>query len=1003
MDLSVSLRENARRRRDYANFMPPKNSRNPMLLSVLLTVIILLVKGLCVQAASLYFTKEPKSQDALHGRSAMLRCEVSEPAGVTYSWLHDGEAVRDSDRRFQEGSNLKFTAVDRQHDGGNFQCVASTASGKEARSSNASFNIKWLESGGVSLQEPASEEEIESSAPVTLRCHIDGTPASAGPDHNGLYYCCAKNAVGQVCSSNNFTLNIIDKSFPRPVLSPEDQVVLKNDMAAFHCQFSADPAPTVQWYHDNELLNNKSRVFLLSNGTLLISQATLRLAEIDDMGPSLSRVFPVGTVQRVTCGAPWGLPEPVLWWERGGARVPLGGRVYQEGAELVFSPTEGRDSGSYTCIAHNKAGQRRQELTVTVATAPEWVTEPEDSHLEEGRPGYLHCHTRATPTPEITWLRNGVNINTEDGRFTQFPNGTLRINSVEVYDGAQFTCRSRTEGGALNGQARVYVLERLKFTPTPQPVQCLELEQDVSVQCSATGRQSPAILWVRTDGSEIAAHVEQKNGVMHFSKVTRGDAGNYTCVASNELQGAIRAMVYLTVAVYVVFRLEPENSTVYQGHTAMLHCQASGEPDPSIQWMVKDKVLDPGRSRFQKMPNGTLVIRDVTTEDTGKYTCTAGNSCNIRFSSAQLYVVEKPLQPTAEGEDRTPYKMIQTVGLSVGAAVAYIIMVLGLMFYCKKRRNAKRQRKGPEGTEPETERLNGGVVHRNGQMMVNIQEEVALANLGTTATANKRRGAFGEVLLAKAKGIVEDEEETLVLVKSLQTRDEQLQLGFRREVEMFGRLSHAHVVRLLGLCWEAEPQYMILEYVDLGDLKQFLRISKSKEKLKQPISTKQKVSICKQVAQGMEHLSSLHFVHRDLAARNCLISAQRRVKVSVLSLSKDVYSSEYYRHRQAKIPLRWLPAESVFADDFSTKTDVWSFGVLMWEVFSYGVLPYTDLSDQEVLEVLKEGKLNLAVPESCPSRVYKLMLRCWSLSPKERPSFTELVTALGELPASSRV
>ncbi|KAJ8377590.1 hypothetical protein AAFF_G00255480, partial [Aldrovandia affinis] len=253
-----------------------------------------------------FTSKEPKSQDALHGRSAMLRCEVSDPGGVAYSWLQDGVPVGDSERRFQEGSNLKFTAIDRKLDSGNFQCVASNAAiGEEERSSNASFNIKWLESGGVALKDPASESDIESSAPVTLRCHIDGHPRptcqwfrdgvrltekthqinskertltlkSASPDDNGLYYCCAKNAAGQACSSHNFTLNIIDQSFPRPLVSPEDQVVLRNEEALFHCQFSADPPPTVQWYHDNELLTNKTRLFLLSNGTLHITQVKVR-------------------------------------------------------------------------------------------------------------------------------------------------------------------------------------------------------------------------------------------------------------------------------------------------------------------------------------------------------------------------------------------------------------------------------------------------------------------------------------------------------------------------------------------------------------------------------------------------------------------------------------------------------------------------------------------------------------------------------------------------------
>uniref|UniRef100_A0A673CFA5 Inactive tyrosine-protein kinase 7 n=1 Tax=Sphaeramia orbicularis TaxID=375764 RepID=A0A673CFA5_9TELE len=1046
----------------------------------ILTLVLCFPPPVLSAQAAIQFTKEPKSQDALHGRSAMLRCEVSDPADIHYSWFHDGRPLENDDRRFQEGSNLKFTAVDRQLDAGNFECVAqNTASGEVLRSTNASFNIKWLESGGVTLKDPASEAEIESSSPVTLRCHIDGHPRptcqwfrdgvkltekshminnkertltfkSAAPDDNGVYYCCAKNAAGHVCSNSNFTLNIIDKSFPRTVVSPEDQVVLKNEEAVFHCQFTAVPPPTLEWYHDNELLVNKSRppphypdspVVITQvkprntgryrcvgrglRGSSVSLEAVLVIAEIEDMVPKASRVFTADTLQRVTCKPPRGRPQPEVWWERGGGRVPTEGRVHQDGLDLVFSPTEEGDSGVYTCVAQNKAGRRTQEVTFTVATAPVWVTRPQDSHFEEGKPGFLHCHAHANPEPEVTWLRNNIMITPEDSRFKLFSNGTLRINNVEVYDGLVYGCETRTVGGQLSGQARVVVLEKLKFTPTPQPVQCLELDKEVTVTCSATGRQNPTVRWIKA-GGELPPHVEQKNGQLHFTKVTRSDAGNYTCIASNSLQGEIRAVVSFTVAVYIGFKVEPDNMTVYQGHTAVLHCQATGDPEPYIHWMVKDKTLDISRNRrFQKMPNGSLVITDVTADDTGKYTCMAGNSCNIKGHSAQLYVVGQVYQGPSEP---APYKMIQTIGLSVGAAVAYIIIVLGLMFYCKKRRNAKRLQKGQDGEEPEMECLNGGAVQQNGHTTAEIQEEVALTNMGTMATTEKRhshvnndklhfpranlqtittlgKGEFGEVLLSKAKGVEDSEEETVVLVKSLQSRDEQLQMDFRREADMFAKLSHANVARLLGVCREAEPHYMILEYYDLGDLKQFLRISKSKDdKVKsQPISTKTKVSICAQVAHGMEHLSNHRFVHKDLAARNCLINSQRRIKVSALSLSKDVYNSEYFHYRQAWIPLRWLPSESVFEDDFSTKSDVWAFGVLMWEVFSHGEMPYAKLSDDEVLEGLQNGKLKLPVPDGCPSKIYKLMVRCWAPSLKERPSFTDVVHALGELPSDSKV
>lgn len=127
--------------------------------------------------AAIRFAKEPYSQDALHGRSAILRCEVEEPAHVEFEWLQNGLPIQDTEQRFKEGSNLQFAAVDRHRDAGSFQCVArNVQTGEEARTANASFNIKWMETGSVVLKQPASAAEIQPSSTVVLRCHIDGHP-----------------------------------------------------------------------------------------------------------------------------------------------------------------------------------------------------------------------------------------------------------------------------------------------------------------------------------------------------------------------------------------------------------------------------------------------------------------------------------------------------------------------------------------------------------------------------------------------------------------------------------------------------------------------------------------------------------------------------------------------------------------------------------------------------------------------------------------------------------
>ncbi|KAM6972799.1 inactive tyrosine-protein kinase 7a [Aplochiton taeniatus] len=1028
----------------------------------------------------------------------MLRCEVNQSEDIVYTWLQNSQLVTQSERRFQEGANLKFSVVDRRQDAGSFQCVAySNATAREERSTNASFNIKWLESGAVTLMDPESQQDIQSSSPVSFRCNIDGHPrptghwfrdgvrlpekthqinnkertltvASVGPEHNGVYSCCAKNSAGHTCSDANVTLSIIDKSYPSAVVSPEDVLVVRNDKAMLHCLFTADPPPTQLWYHEDELIANKSRLVLMANGSLLITQvkprntglykcvaqgssgpavtlkATVRLAEMEDFGPGYSLVFPLDTMQRITCEPPRSYPGPQVWFETpSGQMVPDSGRVYQDGLALVFNPTAREDNGVFTCVVQNRAGTKRQEISLTLASPPEWVVQPENSQLQEGQPGYLHCLTNSNVPAQVTWYRNFNPITKEDARFKVFPNGTLRINSVEVYDNHLYVCHNQNDAGRLEGRAMVTVLERLKFTPVPQPAQCLEMGKESLVQCSAKGREKPSVNWTRADGKEMPSTVEQSGGTLHFTMVTRSDAGNYTCHASNALQGEITAAVQLTVAVYIVFKLEPEPTTVYQGHTAMLHCQATGDPAPFIQWKKKDRFLEPTWTRFQTMPNGSLVIHDVSMEDTGSYTCIAGNSCNIQHTSTQLHVVEPPVHHSMEEGEKAPYKMIQTVGLSVGAAVAYIIVVLGLMFYCKKRRNAKRASKDTEEEGPETQHLNGG------QATAETQEEVALTsiagsannNTGTSTGTNTKRhsshdrmlyprtnletittlgkGEFGEVFLAKAKGLVvarggkgggeqekeeEEEEEVVVLVKSLQSRDEGHQLEFRREAEMFGKLSHPNLTRLLAMCREAEPHYLILEYAQMGDLKQYLKMCKNKDKPKaHHLSSKQKVGVCLQVAKAMEHLSNQRFVHKDLATRNCLISNKRQVKVSSLGLSKDVYNSEYYHCRQAWVPVRWLPAEAVLDDDYSTKTDVWSFGVFMWEVFSLGELPHASLTHDQLLQELRSGGLRLPLPQGCPSRVYKLMCLCWAPSPKDRPCFTEALATLSELPNESKV
>jgi len=140
----------------------------------------------------------------------------------------------------------------------------------------------------------------------------------------------------------------------------------------------------------------------------------------------------------------------------------------------------------------------------------------------------------------------------------------------------------------------------------------------------------------------------------------------------------------------------------------------------------------------------------------------------------------------------------------------------------------------------------------------------------------------------------------------------------------------------------------------------------------------------------MDYLSAQRFVHRDLAARNCLLDSNSCAKIADFGLSRDIYESNYYRIRNKdyKLPLKWMSPESLEKHIFSTESDVWSYGVLVWELLTRGINPYPHIKNKLIFDHLKHG-YRLPKPEYCPKSLYVVLLECWSLNPKARPTFLQ--------------
>lgn len=277
-------------------------------------------------------------------------------------------------------------------------------------------------------------------------------------------------------------------------------------------------------------------------------------------------------------------------------------------------------------------------------------------------------------------------------------------------------------------------------------------------------------------------------------------------------------------------------------------------------------------------------------------------------------------------------------------------------------------------------------------------------------------GQFGEVHLCSAEGLpqfLSDSPQSLsdaVLVAVKQLRPDathQARNDFLKEIKIMSRLNDPNIIRLLCVCVTSDPLCMVTEYMENGDLNMFLSQREIESTLTHAnnipaVSLGELLHMCVQIASGMKYLASLNFVHRDLATRNCLLDRRLTIKISDFGMSRNLYSSDYYRIQgRAVLPIRWMAWESILLGKFTTASDVWAFGVTLWEIFTLcKEQPYSLLSDEQVIDNTGEHFRNqgrqifLYAPPLCPPSLFQLMMRCWSRNIQERPTFEGLYQAL---------
>ncbi|XP_019858631.1 PREDICTED: deleted in malignant brain tumors 1 protein-like isoform X1 [Amphimedon queenslandica] len=250
----------------------------------------------------------------------------------------------------------------------------------------------------------------------------------------------------------------------------------------------------------------------------------------------------------------------------------------------------------------------------------------------------------------------------------------------------------------------------------------------------------------------------------------------------------------------------------------------------------------------------------------------------------------------------------------------------------------------------------------------------------------------------------------IVAVKTLKGQFEQSDVDslLEESIKMF-RFNHPNVLGLLGVCLDAGPSpYIILPYMENGSLLNWLKRERNRIVIEETSAEDEVVDVkrellsaCHQIAKGMEYLSTRKFIHRDLAARNCMMDEYNLLKVSDFGLSQEIYGKTYFRQaegEETKLPIKWMAIESMTDGLFSEKTDVWSFGVTCWEIFSGGKMPYGGVSPMSLPSLLEAGdRLQKPLNAACTSDVFDVLTRCWLTNPKDRPTFTDLVSTFDDL------
>ncbi|XP_055962583.1 hemicentin-1 [Sorex fumeus] len=641
-----------------------------------------------------------------------LDCPVSGLPPPTITWQKDGQVIdeRDGVKVLLNGRKLVIAQA-QVRDTGIYHCVATNAAGKHEKEFEVSVHVP----PSIKPSGP-SERAVVTRQPVSLQCVAHGIPspaltwlkdsqpvdtargglriqssgrvlqiASAQLEDAGRYTCVATNAAGE--AQRHVQLHVHVPPHLEDAGKMLNETVVENSPIQLECRAAGNPPPAITWYKDNRLLSGAPGVTYLNRGQVL----DIERAQVSDAGvykcvamnsagatellyslqvqvpPSISGSGHVVTVVvsnpvKLECEAR-GIPAPSLTWLKDGSPVSgfaSGIQVLSGGRVLALTSAQISDTGRYTCVAVNPAGEQQRDVDLKVYVPPSILGEEQTVSVRAGQPLRLVCESDALPPPALAWLRDGRPLLRRPGLSLSADGSQLQIEEAHVRDAGRYTCEASNVAGKTEKNYNVDIWVPPKIAGSGEPAQPLTVVEGglVSLLCESSGAPPPTLLW-KKKGSPVlldtAGRVRTLSGGRHLqiSMAEESDAGPYTCVASN-VAGTAEKNYSLQVYVRPTIAHSdgrPAEVTVTRGESVSLECEVQGTPAPAVTWMRDGRPLVTGRAVDILEDGRVLQLKSVHVSDSGRYVCVA---TNVAGMSDRKYDLSVHAPPNILGDHNAP-------------------------------------------------------------------------------------------------------------------------------------------------------------------------------------------------------------------------------------------------------------------------------------------------------------------------------------------------------------